>query len=88
MPGGNIKYKDSVFTLLFGEKDKCIELYNAISGTNYTGDVEFEMTTLEEALFNDRRNDISFVIDGHVRDINCKQVVNGKKEIDNGEKIS
>ena len=60
---GNIKYKDSVFTLLFGEKDKLIELYNAISGTNYTADVAFEITTLNEVLFYDRRNDISFVID-------------------------
>ena len=32
---GNIKYKDSVFTLLFGEKEKLIELYNAINGTYF-----------------------------------------------------
>ena len=63
MSSGNIKYKDSVFTLLFGNKEKCIELYNAISGTNYTNDVEFEMTTLDDALFLDRINDISFKID-------------------------
>ena len=61
--GGNIKYKDSVFTLLFGEKDKLIELYNAISGTNYTSNVNLEITTLQDALFLDRKNDISFVID-------------------------
>ena len=60
---GNIKYKDSVFTLLFGEKDKLIELYNAISGTNYTADVAFEITTLQEVLFFNRINDISFLID-------------------------
>ena len=30
----NRKYKDSVFTLLFGEKNNLLELYNAIRNTN------------------------------------------------------
>ena len=42
----NRKYKDSVFTKLFGEKDKLAELYNAIAGTNYTTD-DIEIATLE-----------------------------------------
>ena len=42
----NKKYKDSVFTLLFGEKQTLIELYNAASGTNYTMDTDVEINTL------------------------------------------
>ena len=57
----NRKYKDSVFTRLFGEKDKLAELYNAISGTNYAPD-DITLTTLENIIFIGRENDISFTI--------------------------
>ena len=59
----NRKYKDSVFRFLFKEKDKSIELYNAINNTNYTLDVDFEETTLKGVLFLNRINDIAFRID-------------------------
>jgi len=57
----NKKYKDSVFTKLFGEKDKLAELYNAISGTNYVPD-DISLTTSENIIFIGRENDISFTI--------------------------
>ncbi|MCL2772803.1 MAG: Rpn family recombination-promoting nuclease/putative transposase [Oscillospiraceae bacterium] len=57
----NKKYKDSVFTRLFGEKDKLAELYNAINGTKYTPD-DITITTLENVIFIGRVNDISFTI--------------------------
>ena len=57
-------YKDSVFTLLFGEKDKLIELYNAIFNTNYGLDTNIEITTLQNILYMGKLNDISFLIDG------------------------
>ncbi|MDR2583260.1 MAG: Rpn family recombination-promoting nuclease/putative transposase [Fibromonadaceae bacterium] len=60
----NRKYKDSVFTLLFGEKNNLIELYNAIRNTNYGSDTDIRITTLEDVLFMERINDISFVIEG------------------------
>jgi len=60
----NREYKDSVFTLLFGEKDKIIELYNAIFETNYGLDTDIKITTLQNILFMGKLNDISFVIDG------------------------
>ena len=60
----NSKYKDSVFTLLFSDKEKLIELYNAVEGTNYAKDTEVIINTLEDALYMNRINDISFVIDG------------------------
>jgi len=60
----NRKYKDSVFTLLFGEKNNLLELYNAIRNTNYGSDTDIQITTLDDVLFMERINDISFVIDG------------------------
>ena len=61
----NKKFKDSVFTKLFGHDKKAIlELYNAIFNTNYGEDTNIQITTLEDALFMDRINDISFIIDG------------------------
>jgi len=60
----NRKYKDSVFTLLFGEKSNLLELYNAIANTSYGSNTDIRITTLEDALFMERINDISFVIEG------------------------
>ena len=61
----NKKYKDSVFTKLFGEKDKLAELYNAIAGTSYApGDIT--LATLENIIFIGRENDIAFVVDGRL----------------------
>lgn len=63
----NKKYKDSVFTKLFGHDKRIIlELYNAIFDANYPEDTPIEITTLENALYMDRINDISFVIDGKI----------------------
>ncbi len=59
----NRKYKSSVFTKLFGEKNNLIELYNAIENTNYTKDTDIRITTLEDVLFMEQMNDISFLID-------------------------
>ncbi|GBU24647.1 hypothetical protein R83H12_01281 [Fibrobacteria bacterium R8-3-H12] len=60
----NRKFKDSVFTLLFGEKNNLLELYNAIENTSYGSDTDIQITTLEDALFMEQINDISFVIEG------------------------
>ena len=60
----NRKYKDSVFRMLFSEKDKLIELYNAIFDTEYTKDDSVDITTIEDVVFKTMKNDISFVIDG------------------------
>ena len=60
----NRKYKDSVFRMLFSEKDKLIELYNAIFDTDYTEEDSVDITTIEEVIFKTMKNDISFVMDG------------------------
>jgi len=60
----NREYKSTVFTKLFSEPEALIELYNALSGSNYNTNTKIEINTLEDVLFIDMRNDVSFTIDG------------------------
>jgi hypothetical protein len=62
----NREYKSSVFAELFSEKGNLLELYNAIENTSYGMDTDIRMTTLSDALFKDKINDISFIIEGKI----------------------
>jgi len=59
----NRNYKNSVFTLLFSEKEKLLELYNAVSGESYPENTEIEIITLSDVLFMEQLNDIAFVLE-------------------------
>ena len=59
----NRKYKDSVFTLLFSEPARLLELYNALADSDYSEETNIVINTLEDVLFLDRINDISFILD-------------------------
>lgn len=56
-------YKDTLFRMLFKEKDNLLSLYNALNSTSYTDESKLEITTLENALFMNYKNDVSFVFD-------------------------
>ena len=58
-------HKDSTFRLLFSEKARAIELYNAVSNEHLPPDTELIYTTLENAVYVDRKNDLGFVINNH-----------------------
>ena len=65
----NRKYKDSVFTDLFGSdikaKKNFLELYNALSGSDYKLDeVSLERKVIEQSLYKTFTNDVSWEIDG------------------------
>ena len=65
----NRKYKDSVFTDLFGSdrdgKKNFLELYNALSGSNYNlSEVKLERKIIEQTLYKTYNNDVSWEIDG------------------------
>ena len=60
----NIKYKDSVFSFLFSDPDTLRELYCALGGVTLPPDVPVIINTLQDVLFMDRINDISFEIGG------------------------
>ena len=50
----NREYKNSLFTLVFSEPDKMLEIYNALTGNTLPPDTPIEPATLEDALFMDR----------------------------------
>ena len=56
-------YKDRVFRLLYRDRNRLLELYNALNDTNYTNVDDLTVTTLENAIFIKMKNDVSFVID-------------------------
>ena len=56
-------YKDTVFRMLFKEKENLLSLYNALNQTAYTDADRLEITTLENAVYMNYKNDISFVFD-------------------------
>ena len=56
-------YKDTMFRILFKEKEQLLSLYNAVNRTSYTDVENLEITTLENAVYMNYKNDISFVFD-------------------------
>ena len=60
----NKNFKDSVFTALFGNPDLLRDLYNALEGVSLPPDVPISINTLENVLYMDLYNDISFEIGG------------------------
>lgn len=54
-------YKDTVFKMLFSNKEKLLELYNGINGTNYTDADDIRINTLENAVYMNVKNDVSYV---------------------------
>ena len=57
------KYKDTVFRMLFEDKERLLSLYNAVNGSYYTDAAELEIVTLENAIYMNVKNDLAFLID-------------------------
>lgn len=57
----NMQVNDSLFRILFHEKNYALSLYNAINGTDYTDEENLTITTVEDALYVSYKNDLSFV---------------------------
>ena len=64
MCAANREYKNSVFKNLFHDAERALELYNALTDNCFTLRDGLYFTTLENVLFLDRSNDISFTIGG------------------------
>ena len=56
-------YKDSIFRMLFKDKENLLSLYNALNQTDYTDVEGLEITTLENAVYMNYKNDVAFVFD-------------------------
>ena len=60
----NRKFKDSVFTALFNDPDLLRELYSALGGVSLPPDIPVSINTLENVLYMNMYNDISFEVGG------------------------
>ncbi|MDO4445203.1 MAG: hypothetical protein Q4C97_06650 [Bacillota bacterium] len=56
-------FKSQLFVMLFEDKKKLLELYNAVTGKNYQDPEELTINTLENAIYMSMKNDLSFIID-------------------------
>ena len=62
----NRKYKDSLFRMIFREKEELLSLYNAMNGTEYSDPEMLEVNTIEDVLYVGMKNDVSFLIDDYL----------------------
>ena len=62
----NRLYKARLFVMIFEDKRKLLELYNAISGKHYEDPEFLEINTLENAIYMSMKNDLSFLIDARL----------------------
>ena len=60
----NRNFKNGVFTTLFNDPDLLRKLYCALKGVSLSPDIPIFVNTLENVLFLDFNNDISFEIGG------------------------
>ena len=56
-------YKDTLFRLLFQDRDRLLSLYNAVNGTSYDSPEELTVVTLENAVYMNMKNDVAFLVD-------------------------
>lgn len=56
-------YRDTLFRMLFRDKERLLSLFNAVNGTHYDDPEELMITTLEGALYLGMKNDVSCMID-------------------------
>ena len=62
-PTARRDYKDTLFRLLFQDRDRLLSLYNAVNGTSYASSEELTVVTLENAVYMNMKNDVAFLVD-------------------------
>jgi len=60
------QYKDTIFRMLFCDREHLLELYNAVSGRNCEDPELLEIVTLENAIYMGVKNDLAFLVDFHL----------------------
>ncbi len=63
-PKTNREYKSSLFVMAFEDKKDLLSLFNAVNGTDYDDPEGLEITTLENVIYLNYKNDVSFLIGG------------------------
>ena len=59
-------YKDSLFRMIFREKEELLSLYNVINGSDYKNTEDLEINTIEDVIYMGIKNDVSFLIDDYL----------------------
>ena len=65
-PAANRKYKDTVFRMLFSDRENLLSLYNAVMGAHYQNAKDLEIVTLENAIYMGMKNDLAFVLETNI----------------------
>lgn len=75
----NIKYKDRLFRAYFGDeenRDKLLSLYNALNDSNYDDPSELEINTLDDVIYMNMKNDVSFIVGGYMSVFEHQSTIN------------
>ena len=62
----NRRYKDTVFRMLFSEKENLLSLYNAVTGSDHKDAAALEIVTLENAIYMGMKNDLAFILETNI----------------------
>ena len=63
VPAANRNYKDTIFRMIFSDRESLLSLYNAVNKRNYTNPDDLEIVTLENAIYMGMKNDLAFIMD-------------------------
>lgn len=55
--------KDTIFRMIYSDTEELLNLYNAVNNTHYKDPDELEITTLENAIYMNMKNDVSCILD-------------------------
>ena len=66
IPAANRQYKDTVFRMLFSEKENLLSLYNAVTGKAYQNADDLKIVTLENAIYMGMKNDLAFMLETNI----------------------
>ena len=66
IPAANRQYKDTVFRMLFSEKENLLSLYNAVTGSHYQNAETLKIVTLENAIYMGMKNDLAFMLETNI----------------------
>jgi len=59
-------FKDTLFRKIFNDEEKLLSLYNAVNNTDYDDPKDLRINTLENVIYLDIKNDVSFIIGFHL----------------------
>ena len=63
---GNREYKSDVFSMLMQDKERALQLYNAMNGSSYDNPEDVEMVIHDGGISLSVRNDASFIVDARL----------------------